>query len=112
MTYVIGENCVKCKYTSCVEICPVDAFCEANEFLVIDPDTCIDCSACEPECPAEAIFHEKEMPHGQQGFIALNAALSKKLEGITRSKAPLDDANAWLNKESKSKLISFDSTLY
>lgn len=97
---------MKCKYTSCVDICPVDAFREANDFLVIDPDECIDCSACETECPAEAIFHEKEVPLSQQAFVVLNSHLSKKLKCISRSKSPLEDADAWLNKENKSELIN------
>jgi ferredoxin len=69
MTFVVTENCIKCKYMDCVEVCPVDCFHVGPNFLVIDPDECIDCTLCEPECPAEAIFSEEELPAGQEGFI-------------------------------------------
>jgi ferredoxin len=62
MTFVAGENCIKCKYTDCVEVCPVDCFYEGPNMLVINPDECIDCGACIPECPYEAIFTEEETP--------------------------------------------------
>jgi NAD-dependent dihydropyrimidine dehydrogenase PreA subunit len=65
MTFVVTENCIKCKYMDCVEVCPVDCFHEGPNFLVIDPDECIDCTLCEPECPAEAIFSEDEVPAGR-----------------------------------------------
>ena len=68
MTFVVTENCIKCKYTDCVEVCPVDCFHEGPNFLVIDPDECIDCTLCEPECPVEAIFSEEELPAGQEQF--------------------------------------------
>ncbi len=68
MTFVVTENCIKCKYMDCVEVCPVDCFHEGPNMLVIDPDECIDCTLCEPECPAEAIFSEEELPDGQQAF--------------------------------------------
>jgi len=62
MTFVVTENCIKCKYTDCVEVCPVDCFHEGPNFLVIDPDECIDCTLCVPECPIEAIFDEEDLP--------------------------------------------------
>ena len=78
MTFVVTENCIQCKYTDCVEVCPVDCFYEGPNFLVIHPDECIDCALCEPECPAEAIFSEDELPDGQEPFIEINAELADK----------------------------------
>ena len=77
MPFVVTENCIKCKYTDCVEVCPVDCFHEGPNFLVIDPDECIDCTLCEPECPVNAIYPEDDVPAGQENFIALNAELAK-----------------------------------
>ncbi len=95
MTFVVGDNCIKCKYTDCVEVCPVDCFHEGPNFLVIDPDECIDCTLCEPECPAQAIFAEDDVPDDQQEFIALNAELAKQWPVITQKKDPLPDAAEW-----------------
>jgi len=86
MAFVVTESCIKCKYMDCVEVCPVDCFHEGPNFLVIDPDECIDCTLCEPECPVEAIFSEEEIPAGQESFGKLNAELAKK---CTRSTAEL-----------------------
>src|SRR2546430_5066002 len=72
MTYVVTESCIKCKYTDCVDVCPVDCFREGPNMLVIDPDECIDCTLCVPECPVEAIFAEDDVPDAQKEFIALN----------------------------------------
>src|SRR6187455_315433 len=77
MTYVVTESCIKCKYTDCVDVCPVDCFREGPNFLVIDPDECIDCTLCVAECPVDAIFAEDDVPPDQQPFKALNAELSK-----------------------------------
>ena len=95
MTFVVGDNCIKCKYTDCVEVCPVDCFHEGPNFLVIDPDECIDCTLCEPECPAEAIFAEDDVPEDQQDFIALNAELAKEWPVITEMKDAPEDADEW-----------------
>lgn len=95
MTFVVLENCIKCKYMDCVEVCPVDCFYEGPNFLVIDPEECIDCTLCEPECPAEAIVSEDEIPSGQEQFLALNAELSQKWPNITVSKSPPEDAEEW-----------------
>ena len=95
MTFVVTDNCIKCKYTDCVEVCPVDCFYEGPNFLVIDPDECIDCALCEPECPAEAIFAEEDLPENQKHFIALNEELSTKWPVIDKQKAPLPDAKQW-----------------
>ena len=95
MTFVVTENCIKCKYTDCVEVCPVDCFHEGPNFLVIDPDECIDCTLCEPECPAEAIFAEDDLPEGQEIFLELNAELAKQWPVITMKIEPLPDAEKW-----------------
>ncbi len=78
MTFVVTESCIKCKYTDCVEVCPVDCFHEGPNFLVIDPDECIDCTLCEPECPVEAIFAEDDVPEDQKHYTQLNADLAKE----------------------------------
>ena len=78
MTHVVTENCIKCKYTDCVDVCPVDCFREGPNFLVIDPDECIDCAVCIPECPANAIYPEDDVPADQVQFIELNAELAKR----------------------------------
>ena len=93
MTYVIGDSCIRCKYTDCVEVCPVDCFHEGPNFLVIDPEECIDCEACVPECPVEAIFHEDNVPEEWKSYIELNAskAESGECEVLTEKKEPLAD---------------------
>ncbi len=101
MTFVVTENCIKCKYTDCVDVCPVDCFHEGATMLVIDPDECIDCSLCEPECPAEAIFAEDEVPESQLDFIELNAELTKNWPVITEPKDPPVDAEDWKDKPDK-----------
>lgn len=101
MTHVVTENCIKCKYTDCVDVCPVDCFREGPNFLVIDPDECIDCAVCVPECPANAIFAEEDLPEGQENFIALNAELTKEWPSIIRKKDPLPDADAWKDVPNK-----------
>jgi len=105
MAFVVTENCIKCKFTDCVDVCPVDCFHEGPNFLVIDPDECIDCTLCEPECPANAIFAEDELPEGQEHFIELNAELSKEWPLITEVQSPLPDADEWNGKEGKFDLL-------
>ena len=95
MTFVVTDNCISCKYTDCVEVCPVDCFYEGPNFLVIDPDECIDCALCEPECPAEAIFDEDDLPADQTHFTALNAELAQKWDNIVDQKEPLEEAEKW-----------------
>lgn len=99
MAFIVGDNCVKCKFTDCVEVCPVDCFYELETMLIIDPDGCIDCGACEPECPVEAIFEEDAVPEGQEHYIELNAneaarLLEEGVEPITEKKDPLPTADA------------------
>ena len=101
MTFVVTEACIRCKYTDCVDVCPVDAFCEGGNFLVIDPDACIDCAVCVPECPVSAIFAEEDVPTGQQHFTPLNAELSRQWTPITKTKPALPDADAWSKIEHK-----------
>lgn len=101
MTYVVTENCIQCKYTDCAVVCPVDCFHEGPNFLAIDPDECIDCDACVPECPADAIFPEAELPPGQEKFLAINAELAKKWPVINAKKDALPDADKWNGAEGK-----------
>ncbi len=102
MTHVVLESCIRCKYTDCVDVCPVDCFREGPNMLVIDPDECIDCAVCIPECPVEAIRAEEDVPAEAQAFVALNAELSKSWPAITRTKEPMPDAEEW--KDVKDKL--------
>lgn len=106
MAYVVTENCIKCKYTDCVEVCPVDCFHEGPNFLAIDPDECIDCTLCVPECPVNAIYAEDDLPADQRDFIATNAELAKKWPVITERKAPPADAREWENKPGKRALLA------
>ncbi|UCC55377.1 MAG: ferredoxin family protein [Gammaproteobacteria bacterium] len=101
MTFVVLENCIRCKYTDCVEVCPVDCFHEGPNFLVIDPDECIDCTLCEPECPINAIVSEDDMPEGQEQFLELNAELAQVWPVITQMKEAPPDAAEWENKPNK-----------
>ena len=95
MTLVGTEACISCKYTDCVDVCPVDAFREGPNFLVIDPDECIDCAVCVPECPVAAIYAEEDVPSDQRDFTLLNAELARQWKPITRTKPALPDADAW-----------------
>ncbi len=101
MAYVVTENCIKCKFTDCVDVCPVDCFHEGPNFLVIDPDECIDCTLCVPECPAEAIFAEDDVPEAQRHFIALNAELAGQWPTIVERKDPPADADEWNGRTGK-----------
>ena len=105
MTYVVADNCIRCKYTDCVEVCPVDCFREGGNFLVIDPADCIDCALCVPECPANAIFAADDVPADQRGYIALNAELAKVWKPIVAKKDAPADADAWLNVKDKLHLL-------
>ena len=73
MTHVVTESCIQCKYTDCVDVCPVDCFREGPNFLTIDPDECIDCGACEPECPVNSIFPAESVPAQWSGYIQIDA---------------------------------------
>jgi ferredoxin len=97
MTYVVTDACVKCKYTDCVDVCPVDCFREGPNFLVIDPDECIDCTLCVAECPVEAIYAEDDVPVEMINFIVLNAELSKQWPVIVEKKDPLPGHEEWVD---------------
>jgi ferredoxin len=105
MTHVVTERCIKCRYTDCVDVCPVDCFREGPNFLSIDPDECIDCAVCVSECPVNAIYAEDDVPPDQQQFIALNLELSKRWPNITQSKTPLADADDWKEMHDKLDLL-------
>ncbi len=105
MSFVVTENCIKCKYTDCVEVCPVDCFHEGPNFLVIDPEECIDCTLCEPECPAGAILSEDDLTEDQMKFIDLNAELSQIWPVITQMKPHAEDAEEWDGKPNKLELL-------
>ncbi len=105
MTFIVLENCIKCKYTDCVEVCPVDCFHEGPNMLVIDPDECIDCTLCEPECPIEAIVSEDDIPEGQAQFLELNAKLAQQWPVLTQMKDAPTDADAWAGKPNKLDLL-------
>jgi ferredoxin len=102
MTHVVTEACIKCKYTDCVDVCPVDCFKEGTNMLVIDPDECIDCAVCIPECPVNAIYADVDLPQDQLKFIELNAELAKTFPTITDKKEGPPDADEW--KDVKDKL--------
>ena len=101
MTHVVTESCIRCKYTDCVDVCPVDCFREGPNFLTIDPDECIDCAVCVAECPVNAIYAEEDVPADQQKFIPLNLELARHWPSITRSKGALQDADTWKDVQDK-----------
>lgn len=105
MTFVVTENCIKCKYTDCVEVCPVDCFYEGPNFLAINPEECIDCGLCEPECPVDAIFSEDELPEKYQDYLELNARLSEKWPNLNHKKDAPEDADEWKTVENKHDLL-------
>jgi ferredoxin len=102
MTFLVTESCIKCKYMDCVEVCPVDCFHEGPNMLVIDPEECIDCTLCEPECPVDAIVSDDEIPEGQEQFLQLNEELSREWPVITEIGTVPEDAAEW--DEVKDKL--------
>jgi len=106
MTYVVAEPCVKCKYTDCVDVCPVDCFKEGENFLVIHPDECIDCGACVPECPTEAIFSEDDLPEKWSEYLELNARLAEDWPTIDQKKDALEDADEFKAVEDKRAMLS------
>ena len=93
MTFVVTDNCIRCKYTDCVEVCPVDCFYEGENMLVIAPDECIDCGVCEPECPADAIRPDTEP--GLEKWVELNAVYAAQWPNITAKRDPMPDAAAF-----------------
>lgn len=105
MTYVVTENCINCKHTDCVEVCPVDCFYAGPNFLVINPDECIDCAVCVPECPVDAIVPDNDTSPDIQTWIDLNARLSKKWPNLTKRIDPMPDHLEWKDKPNKLDLL-------
>jgi ferredoxin len=105
MTFVVTESCIKCKYTDCVEVCPVDCFHEGPNFLVINPEECIDCAMCEPECPVDAILSEDDLPEDQTEFLEINEELSTQWPVLTVRKDPPDDAAEWEEVKDKRQYL-------
>jgi ferredoxin len=101
MAFVVTEPCIKCKYTDCVDVCPVDCFHEGANMLVIDPDECIDCGACEPECPTNAIYAEDDLPEKYSEYKDINARLAPQWPVISSKKDPLPEADEFKDVESK-----------
>ncbi|MBC8239866.1 MAG: ferredoxin family protein [Alphaproteobacteria bacterium] len=104
MTYIVTENCIKCKYQDCVEVCPVDCFYVGENFLVIHPDECIDCGVCEPECPADAILPDTEP--GIEKWLEINTKYAEEWPNITRKGESPADADEWKDKPGKLELLS------
>ena len=105
MTFLVGENCIKCKLTDCVEVCPGDCFYEGPNMLVIHPDESIDGARGEPECPVDAIFSEDESPQGQEDFLDINAELADIWPNINERKDPPDDEAKWREVTGKRKYL-------
>jgi len=105
MTYVVTESCIRCKYTDCAEVCPVSCFHEGPNFLVIDPEECIDCDICVPECPVDAIYAEADLPPDQQAYLALNAELAQAWPVIDTRKDPPADADEWAQVREKRQYL-------
>jgi ferredoxin len=105
MTYVVTENCIKCKYMDCVEVCPVDCFYAGQNMLVIHPEECIDCGVCEPECPAEAIFPDTDSRASPE-WLKLNAEYAAIWPNITLKGEPPSDADRWDGVEGKKAAFS------
>ena len=99
MTYLVNENCIKCKLTDCVDVCPVDCFYEGENMLVIKPDECIDCGVCEPECPLDAIVPDTE--NDNEKWLELNTKYSEIWPNITKKKDPPKDSKEHENEENK-----------
>ncbi|MDO8299465.1 ferredoxin FdxA [Lacisediminimonas sp.] len=105
MTHVVTESCIRCRYTDCVDVCPVDCFRQGPNFLVIDPDECIDCAVCVAECPVNAIYAEEDVPADQQQFIKINIDLCRTWPSITKSTSPLPDADDWKDVTEKQQFL-------
>ena len=105
MTYIVKDECIKCKLTDCVDVCPVDCFYEGENMLVINPDECIDCGVCEPECPIEAIKADDELPPDQIEFIEINLKLAEVYENITEAKDPLPQAEKYKDIKNKKQFL-------
>ena len=109
MTFVVTQSCIRCKFTDCVEVCPVDCFHEGQNFLVINPDECIDCNLCVPECPVDAIFPEDEVPEDQQHYIEINEKYAQEWPVITTMKPAPEDADQWREVKNKDAYLDPES---
>jgi len=109
MTFVVTEQCIRCKYTDCVDICPVDCFHEGEHMLVISPEECIDCNLCVPECPAEAIYSEDDLHEDQQIFLAINEKYAQQWPVISNIKPPPEDADTWCGKPNKRRFLDSET---
>ncbi len=109
MAYIVAEPCINCKFTDCVDVCPVDCFYEGKNFLVIHPEDCIDCGACEPECPVEAIFEEDELPDKWNSYVELNAKYAEEWANITAKQDQLPSAEEWRDKTDKDDELIHES---
>jgi ferredoxin len=105
MTHLVTENCIKCKHTDCVDVCPVDCFYEGPNFLVINPDECIDCGVCIPECPVNAIVQDNDVNTDIELWFNLNQRLSAKWPNISKKKEAPADAEEWKDKPNKLDLL-------
>ena len=105
MTYVVTESCIRCKYTDCVDVCPVDCFREGPNFLVIDPDECIDCTLCVAECPVEAIYAEDDVPPRPAAVHGAQRRARQGVEADHRAQARAADADEWKGVKDKLKLL-------
>ncbi len=105
MAFIVTEPCIKCRYTDCVEVCPVDCFHEGPNFLAIDPDECIDCGVCVPECPVDAIIDAEDATGDQVAYIELNRELAATWPVITVRADPLPDADEWKAVAEKRHLL-------
>lgn len=109
MTFVVTEQCIRCKFMDCIEPCPVNCFHEGPDFLVIDPEECIDCNACTTECPVDAIHQDTDLPAEQQQFIEINRRLSQIWPRALVLSAPLPDRERWRGVPMKRQFLQDDA---
>ncbi len=101
MAHIVAEPCIRCKFTDCVAVCPVDCFHEGVNFLVIDPETCIDCGLCPPECPVTAIYAEEDLPDKWSNFTDLNAKYACDWPVIDAQKEPMSSSEEASKEDDK-----------
>ena len=105
MAFVVTDACINCKHTDCVEVCPVDCFYEGDNFIVINPEECIDCGLCEPACPVKAIYAEDELPPDQIPFVEINDNLSRKWPNLTQKKDAMPEAEKYAEIKNKISML-------
>lgn len=106
MTHIVTEACIACRFTDCVAVCPVDCFHAGPNFLVINPDNCIDCGVCIPECPEDAIYADRDLPEDQMHFTKINEELARRWPVIIEAEARLPDAADFKGKRGKLVLLA------